>query len=55
MCVIFSPEKINRDFSGIISNESETGADPGFFFRRGCTTKEWRKPHRFFLAEYQLY
>ena len=25
-----------------LKNPSEAGADPGSFFRRGCTTKEWR-------------
>ena len=36
-----------------------TGADPGFFFGRGCTRLllyfNANKPHSFFCGEYQLY
>ena len=35
--------KLSRRRGAFVANlQATTGADPGFFFRRGCTTKEWR-------------
>ena len=46
-------------FTSASASACFSGADPGFFFRRGCTRLllyfKINKPHSFFFAEYQLY
>ena len=60
ICVVREKSKETRKNVNHMSKSMKcAGADPGFFFTRGCTRLllyfNTNKPHSVFFAEYQLY